>query len=403
MRGLGTKLPRGWSAVGWIGVAIGIVAALVALPPIETRNPVVPVVVGLFALPIGIGSWLRGERRVGAFAIATGFSGLTVGYLATVSSIGNLEAVVVWGALLSATLVSATPLVFASLGGLFSERSGVVNIGLEGMMLMGAFFSIWGADTTGHWTLGVLIGLAAGAATGLLHAVFTVTLRADQIVCGTAINFLALGITGYLFIRIYGDRGTPSEGLSTVPDSSLGFLYDIPPDRLGGFLGDAFANTDYLIWTALAMVLVTWLAVFKTPAGLRLRSVGEHPRAADTVGINVYVTRYAAVTLSGVLAGAGGVYLALGFVNSFEPNMTAGRGFIALAALIFGAWRPFGALVACLLFGFSSALATSLQEYSLSVSTLFEALPYVLTLVAVAGVLGRSIPPAAIGRPYVKQ
>jgi simple sugar transport system permease protein len=384
-------------------VAIGIVAALVALPPFEVRNPVVPVVVGLFALTIGIGSWIRGERRIGAYAVATGFSGLVIGYLATVSSIGNLEAVVVWGALLSATLVSATPLVFASLGGLFSERSGVVNIGLEGMMLMGAFFSVWGADKTGHWTLGVLIGVAAGAATGLLHAFFSVTLRADQIVGGTAINFLALGITGYLFIRIYGERGTPSEGLSTVPDTSLDFLYDIPPDRLGGFLGDAFTNTDYLIWTALAMVFVTWVAVFKTPAGLRLRSVGEHPRAADTVGINVYLTRYAAVTLSGALAGAGGVYLALGFVNSFEPNMTAGRGFIALAALIFGSWRPLGALVACLLFGFSSALATSLQEYSLSVSTLFEALPYVLTLVAVAGVIGRSIPPAAIGRPYVKQ
>jgi ABC-type uncharacterized transport system permease subunit len=403
MRRLTTKLPRGWRAVGWIGVAIGIVAALVALPPFEVRNPAVPVAVGLFALTIGIGSWIRGERRIGAYAVATGLSGLVIGYLATVSSIGNLEAVVVWGALLSATLVSATPLVFASLGGLFSERSGVVNIGLEGMMLMGAFFSVWGADKTGHWTLGVLVGIAAGAATGLLHAFFSVTLRADQIVGGTAINFLALGITGYLFIRIYGERGTPSEGLSTVPDSSLGFLYDIPPDRLGGFLGDAFANTDYLIWTALAMVFVTWVAVFKTPAGLRLRSVGEHPRAADTVGINVYLTRYAAVTLSGALAGAGGVYLALGFVTSFEPNMTAGRGFIALAALIFGSWRPFGALVACLLFGFSSALATSLQEYSLSVSSLFEALPYVITLVAVAGVIGRSIPPAAVGRPYVKQ
>ena len=243
-----------------------------------------------------------------------------IGYLATVSSIGNLEAVVVWGALLSATLVSATPLVFASLGGLFSERSGVVNIGLEGMMLMGAFFSVWGADKTGHWTLGVLIGVAAGAATGLLHAFFSVTLRADQIVGGTAINFLALGITGYLFIRIYGERGTPSEGLSTVPDSSLDFLYDIPPDRLGGLPRRCLHEHGHLIWTALAMVFVTWVAVFKTPSGLRLRSVGEHPRAADTVGINVYLTRYAAVTLSGALAGAGGVYLALGFVNSFDQH-----------------------------------------------------------------------------------
>jgi ABC-type uncharacterized transport system permease subunit len=397
------RLPRGWRAVAWAGVGLGIAAALVALPPFEVRSPVAPVVIGLFALSIGIGSWIRGERRIAAYAIATGLSGFLIGYLATRSSVDKLDAVVIWGALLSATLVSATPLIFASLGGLFSERSGVVNIGLEGMMLTGAFFSIWGADVTGSWVLGIVIGLASGAAMGLIHAFFSITLRADQIVGGTAINFLALGITGYLFIRIYGERGTPSEGLSTIPDTSLDFLYDIPPKRLGGFLGDAFTNTDYLIWTALAMVFVTWVAVFKTPSGLRLRSVGEHPRAADTVGINVFLTRYAAVTLSGVLASAGGVYLALGFVNSFEPNMTAGRGFIALAALIFGAWRPFGALVACMLFGFSSALASSLQEYSLSVSTLFEALPYVLTLVAVAGVIGRSVPPAAVGRPYVKQ
>jgi simple sugar transport system permease protein len=389
--------------VGWVGVAIGIAAALVALPPIEVRNPVAPVILGLFALTVGIGSWIRGEHRIGAYAISAGVFGFLIGYLATRSSVDKLDAVVIWGALLSATLVSATPLLFAALGGLFSERSGVVNIGLEGMMLTGAFFSIWGADVTGQWVLGVVIGMLAGGAMGLLHAFFSITLRADQIVGGTAINFLALGITGYLFIRIYGERGTPSEGLSTIPDTSLDFLYDIPPNRLGGFLGDAFANTDYLIWAAFALVFVTWVAVFKTPVGLRLRSVGEHPRAADTVGINVFLTRYVAVTLSGMLAAAGGVYLALGFVNSFEPNMTAGRGFIALAALIFGSWRPFGAAIACLLFGFSSALATSLQEYSLSVSTLFEALPYVLTLVAVAGVIGRSIPPAAVGRPYTKQ
>jgi len=403
MRSIGRRLPRGWRAAGWGGVLVGVAAAFVALPPIGVRDPAVPVVIGLVALTIGIGSWIRGERRLGAYAAAAGLAGLGIGFLATRSSVENLDAVVIWGALFASTLRFATPLVFASLGGLFSERSGVVNIGLEGMMLMGSFFSVWGADVTGSWQLGILIGLTSGAAMGLVHAFFSITLRADQIVGGTAINFLALGITGYLFIRLYGEQGTPSEGLSTIPDTSLRFLYDIPPDRLGGFLGDAFAGQDYLIWAAFAMVFVVWIAVFKTPPGLRLRSVGEHPRAADTVGINVFLTRYAAVTLSGVLASAGGVYLALGFVNSFEPNQTAGRGFIALAALIFGNWRPFGAAIACLLFGFSSALAKSLQEYSLSVSTLFEALPYVLTIIAVAGVIGRSTPPASIGRPYVKQ
>jgi simple sugar transport system permease protein len=162
-------------------------------------------------------------------------------------------------------------------------------------------------------------------------------------------------------------------------------------------------NASAMIWAALAMVVVTYVVVFKTPVGLRLRAVGEQPRAADTVGINVYLVRYSAVTLSGMLAAAGGAYLSLGFLGSFSENMTAGRGYIALAALIFGMWRPFGAAAACLLFGFSSALARSMQEYSTSVSTLFEALPYVLTLIAVAGVIGRSIPPAAVGRPYKKQ
>jgi len=394
------RLPRGRRAVAWIGVIVGVSAALVALPPIQVRSPVAPVIFGLFALTIGIGSWIRGERRIGGYAIATGVLGLIIGYLATRSSVEHLEAVVVWGALFAATLRYATPLVFASIGGLFSERSGVVNIGLEGMMLMGAFFAVWGADVTGQWTLGLAIGMVAGGLTGLLHAFFAVSLRADQIVGGTAINFLALGLTTYLFFKIYGSEGTPTN-LSTIPDVRLGFLDDIPV--IGDFLHDIFGQLDLMIWIAIVLVVATWVVVFKTPIGLRIRSVGEHPRAADTVGINVYAVRYGAVTVSGMLAALGGAYLSLGFVNSFDDNMTAGRGFIALAALIFGNWRPFGAAIACLLFGFSSALSDFLQEYSTSVSTLFEALPYVLTLVAVAGVIGKSIPPAAIGRPYVKQ
>src|SRR4029079_7527799 len=158
-----------------------------------------------------------------------------------------------------------------------------------------------------------------------------------------------------------------------------------------------------MIWIAIILVPLTWAIMFKTPIGLRLRRCGEHPRAADTVGISVYGVRYAAVTLSGMLAAAGGAYLSIGFLHSFNENMTAGRGFIALAALIFGNWRPFGAAAACLLFGFSSALAQRLPEYSQSASVLFQALPYVLTLIAVAGVIGRSIPPAAVGRPYPQQ
>jgi len=394
------RLPRGWRAIGWAGVVAGVIAAFVALPPISLRSPVPSVVIGLVALTVGIGSWIRGERRIGGYAIAAGVFGFALGYLATRSSLEHLEAAVVWGALFAAMLRYATPLVFASLGGLFSERSGVVNIGLEGMMLTGAFFAIWGADVTGTWTLGLAIGIASGGLMGLLHAFFSISLRADQIVGGTAINFLALGLTSYLFIKLYGTQGTPTD-ISTIPNISLDFLGNVP--LVGNFLDDVFGNLNLMIWAGIALVGAVWVVVFKTPIGLRLRSVGEHPRAADTLGINVYLIRYGAVMLSGMLAAAGGAYLSLGFVTTFEKNMTAGRGFIALAALIFGNWRPVGAATACLLFGFSSALGKTLQEYSTSVSVLFEALPYVLTIIAVAGVIGRSIPPAAVGRPYTKQ
>ena len=290
----------------------------------------------------------------------------------------------------------ATPLIFGALGGLFSERSGVVNVGLEGMMLMGAFFGIMAADKLDSWVLGLLVGVLSGGAMALLHAIWSIHFRADQIISGFAINFLALGLTGYLFIDIYGQEGTPTD-IPSIPNVHLAFLDDVP------FLGDIFGNLNLMIWIALILVPLSWLVLFRTPLGLRLRAVGEHPRAADTVGIDVYAVRYGAVIVSGMLAAAGGAYLSIGFVNSFNENMTAGRGFIALAAVIFGNWRPFGAAAACLLFGFSSALAQRLPEYSGSAATLFQALPYVLTLIAVAGVIGRSIPPAAVGRPYKKQ
>jgi general nucleoside transport system permease protein len=397
---LALRFPQSTRALPVAGMVVGFAAALVALPPITARTPVLSILLGLAAIAIGAISWRQGERRWAGYAVAAGLFGMTIGILATRSSTENLDDVVVWGTLLAATLRYATPLLFASLGGLFSERSGVVNIGLEGMMLTGAFFAIWGADVTGTWTLGLVIAFASGALLGLLHAFFSISLRADQIVVGTAINLVALGLTTYLFIKIYGAEGTPT-GISSIPDVSLGFLDDVP--AVGSFLDEVFGQLNLMIWAGFVLVFAVWVVVFKTPIGLRLRSVGEHPRAADTVGLNVYAIRYVAVTFSGVLAAAGGAYLSLGFVETFDQNMTAGRGFIALAALIFGNWRPFGAAAACLLFGFSSALSDNLQTYSTSISTLFEALPYALTLVAVAGVIGRSIPPAAVGRPYVKQ
>jgi general nucleoside transport system permease protein len=395
-QGLLDRLPRGARAVAWAAILVGLAAFWVALPPLTLRSVVWPFLFGLLGIAGGIWAASRGVRRLGWGAIAISVFAIVLGVLATRSSVDKLDAVVVWSALLAAMLRYATPLTFAAIGGMFSERSGVVNIGLEGMMLMGAFFGVVAADKLDSWPLGLLAAMLAGGLTALIHAFFSIHLRSDQIVSGTAINFLALGVTGYFFIDVYGDLGTPS-GIPRIPDVTLPVIEDIP------FIGDVLGQLNLMIWISIALLFVSYIVMFRTPIGLRIRAVGEHPRAADTVGISVYRVRYACVVLSGMLSAAGGAYLSIGFLGSFNENMTAGRGFIALAALIFGNWRPFGAFGAALLFGFSSALAQRLPEYSPSGAVLFQALPYALTLIAVAGVIGRSIPPAAVGRPYVKQ
>jgi general nucleoside transport system permease protein len=390
------RLPRGARAAAIAGILVGLAAFWIALPPLNVRSPLWPALIGIVAVALGAWAVSRGVKRLGWGAVAAGVGGIGLGYLATRSSVAHLDQVVVWSALFAAMLRYATPLVFAAIGGIFSERSGVVNIGLEGMLLAGAFFGILAADKLESWPLGLLAAALAGALFGLVHAFFSIHLRGDQIISGFAINFLALGVTGYLFIDIYGGQGTPTD-IPEIPDVHLSFLQD------WYFVGPLLGQLNLMIWLAAATVVLAWLVLFRTPVGLRLRAVGEHPRAAETVGISVYATRYVAVVFSGVLGGLGGAYLSIGFVNSFNQNMTAGRGFIALAVVICGNWRPFNAALIALLFGFSSALAQRLPAYSESAAVLFQALPYVLTLIVVAGVIGRSIPPAAVGRPYVKQ
>ena len=381
-----------------LGIVAGALAFWLTLPPVELSTIVVPLALGAVAVVCGGWAVTQGKRRPGVTTIAVGVLGGVLGVLAAHAGRGNLGAAVVWSALIAAMLVNATPLTYAAIGGLFSERSGVVNIGLEGMMLTGAFFGIWGSDVTGSWVLGLLIAIAFGGLVALVYAFFAIHLRTDQIIGGTAINFLALGVTGYLFVDIYGTLGTPAlRGSQQIPDVTI--------SQSSSFFGQAFGQLNLMIWLSFAILALTYVVVFRTPLGLRIRSVGEHPRAADAVGISVYKTRYAAVVLSGMLSAMGGAYLSIGFVHSFNENMTEGRGFIALAALIFGRWRPVGAFGAALLFGFSSALAQRLgtiPDWS-SYAVLFQALPYVLTLVAVAGVIGRSLAPAAVGRPYAKQ
>ena len=382
------------------GICLGVLGFWLSLPPFTLRNVAVPFALAVLGAALGIWALTRGQRKVGVWAVIVPLLAILGALWFQNEETSELDSVFSVG-LLAATLRFATPLAFAAMGGIFCERSGVINIGLEGMMLAGAFFGVVVAAETGQWELGILGAMGAGGTLALIHAFFCIHLRADQIISGFAINFLALGLTGYLFRSIYGTRGTP-ELPEEIPSVNLGFIKDIP------FFGDIFGQLNLMIWLMFLTVFLSWVVLFKTPLGLRIRSVGEHPKAADTLGISVFKIRYAAVILSGILAGLGGAYLSFGFGNTFNENMTAGRGYIALAAVIFGNWRPFGAFGACLLFGFSSALALRLQgspllPSDLASANLLQTLPYVLTLVALVGVIGRSRGPAAAGRPYVKQ
>ncbi|MBI3637354.1 MAG: ABC transporter permease [Candidatus Rokubacteria bacterium] len=300
---------------------------------------------------------------------------------------------------LAATLRLATPIALAALGGVISERSGVVNIALEGSMLMGAFFGILTADKTGSIPLGLLAAIVAGGLLALLHAFAAIDLRSDQIVSGMAINILALGLTTYLNYELYGNTGVPAS-VQALPDVTLP-LSAVP------FLGDAIGKQSSIVWATVALLVVMHLFLFRTVAGLRLRAVGEHPRAAETVGIDVRRIRYAAVVAGGALAAIGGAYLSLSVAHGFTDGMTGGRGFIGLAAMIFGRWTPGGTAVASLIFGYGTALSFSLQGAEIGdvrvPVQLLSTLPYLFTILAVAGFVGRSRAPAADGIPYAKE
>jgi simple sugar transport system permease protein len=307
------------------------------------------------------------------------------------------------------TLAFSTPLILAALGGTISERSGVVNIAMEGMMLIAAFFSAYIADkaaTLVHLStpLAALAGVGgavvAGCLLAWLHAWASIRFHANQVVSGMAINLLALGLTSYLYYTLYGSQGTPGD-LAGIPNSNVPVLGSITFLSLGSIV----FQQNILTYLAFALVIAAHFFLFRTTLGLRIRSVGEHPRAADTAGINVQRLRYLSVVLSGGLSGLAGAYLALnGPHGLFSDNMTGGRGFIALAAMIVGKWTPFGAMGACLLFAFGQALAISLAGLTVGtyeVSTyLLNMLPYAATIVVVAGLVGRSTPPAADGIPY---
>lgn len=309
--------------------------------------------------------------------------------------LGTLAGVFARPDLWAGTLRFATPLTLAALGGVISERSGVVNIAMEGMMLVGAFFAVLAAAATHDLVIAVLVSVLCGGLIAAVHGVASIHFRADQIVSGMAINLLALGLTSFLLFHFYSTSGTPTD-IPSLPDVTLPVISSIP------FVGQVIGDRNIVTWMAILAVPATWWFLFRTKIGLRIRAVGEHPRAADTLGISVFQMRYLCVILSGLLSGLGGAYLALGVAHSFSDNMTSGAGFIALAAMIFGKWHPLGAFLACLLFGFGSSLGINLQGSGTGIpDQLISATPYILTVIALAGLVGRATPPAADGTPYV--
>jgi general nucleoside transport system permease protein len=304
------------------------------------------------------------------------------------------------------SLLFAAPLIFTALGGNFSERAGVVNIGLEGLMVMGAFssivFNLTFADNLGAWTpwVSLLVAMVVGALFSILHAVASITFRADQTVSGVAINLLAAGLAMFLVKLIYDGKGQTGTIRYSFKKIDIPLLKDIP------VIGDLFfSNTYWTSYLAIVVAVIVWFVMYKTPFGLRLRSVGEHPMAADTMGINVTKMRYIAVILSGAFGGIGGGVFAQSITNDFTHATISGQGFMALAALIFGKWNPLGAMGAAIFFGFAQSLSivgSSLPFLENIPSVYLLIAPYVLTIIALTGFIGRADAPKASGVPYIK-
>jgi ABC-type uncharacterized transport system permease subunit len=313
--------------------------------------------------------------------------------LTTPTSNGNFVSVSDY---LDASLRLSVPLAFAALGGLWSERTGVLNIGLEGMLLAGAFASAAGSFYTHSVWVGLLCTLAVGALVGLLHAFLCVTWRVNQIVSGLAINLVSVGITSFLARVLFGGGSSPQlQGLNPMPVPVLQYL---------PILGQWVFQQDLLVYVLIAIAILSTYFLFHTSLGLSLRAVGEYPHAADASGVNVILTRYAGVITSGILASLGGAYLTLVHVKFFAENMSAGKGFIALAALIFGRWHPIGTALACLLFGASDALQLRVQALNIHIPYQFLImLPYAIALLALIGLAGQLTPPTALGIPYSKE
>jgi simple sugar transport system permease protein len=341
---------------------------------------------------------------VGAYQLARGIrsAGLLIGVIAATLVLAFLT----WAAqdksfnltgMVSSSLVRATPIALAALCGVISERSAVINIGIEGIMLVSAQAAVVVATVTDNLYLGLAAAILAGGLVAALHAFLVIRFKVDQVVSGVAINIVGTGVTSFVSSRFLSKATDVLNNSGAFPIITIPGLSKIP------MLGPMLFENNIIIYLMILLVVIMHITLFHTPWGLRTRAVGEHPKAADTLGINVYLTRYVNVILGGMIAGLGGAYFTIGSVGRFDEIMTAGKGFIGLAAMIFGKWNPIGAFSSSLIFGFADSLQVKLQILRVPIPTEFLLMaPYIVTMIILTGVVGRAIPPAADGLPYEK-
>jgi general nucleoside transport system permease protein len=357
--------------------------------------PVQPAIYLLALLTIFVGAWqlARGIRSTNILVGIVAFC-FVAAFLIWAAKGNSMDLV----GMMNTSLVRATPIALAALCGVISERAAVVNIGIEGIMLVSAMTSVIIATLTHNLYLGLLTGMLTGMVVAALHAVLVIQFKVDQIISGVAVNIIGTGASSFISNRYLQINSNLLNNSGIFPNIPIPFLVKIP------ILGPVVFENNIMVYLMLFMVAVTFVILFYTRWGLRTRAVGEHPKAADTLGINVYMMRYVNVILGGMVAGMGGAYFTIGSVGRFDKLMTAGKGFIGLAAMIFGNWNPVGALGSSLIFGFADSLQIKMQILNIPIPTEFlQMAPYIVTIIVLAGLVGRVHPPAADGSPYEKQ
>ncbi len=392
---LGILLLVGFGRDGVSTMRLSTSRDLIQLPDLELPTRVTGILVSILLLLItGVSVWLvRVKTKVPIWLIAVFAVLLLVGFLAWAAADKSIPV----PGLLFGSLSLAVPLIFGALGGVISERAGVVNIAIEGQLLAGAFTSAMVASLTHQPLLGLVAAMLAGVLVGMVLAAFAIKYFVEQVIVGVVLNVLVIGVTGFLYSQVMAPNASLLNQPPRFERINIPLLSEIP------IIGPVFFRQTLIVYIMYVAVAVVYYGIFHTKWGLRLRSVGEHPQAADTVGINVAATRFWNVAIAGAVVGLGGAYFTLGSVGAFGKEMTAGAGFIALAAVIFGRWDPIRATLAALLFGFASNLQNVLSIIGSPVPSEFMLmLPYLVTIFAVAGLVGQSRGPAASGKPYIK-